>query len=330
MGVDLKSKFWATEYANQPVLVTGAAGFIGSHLVEALAQAGALVTAFDNLKAGYWTNLGAVSGDIVCVEGDVRDPVTVTKLLDKVRPKTIFHLAANASVPGSVQEPAYDYEANAAGTFVVLEAARTILGENVAKIVATSSGAVYGEPASFPIQEEDTLRPISPYGASKLCAEVTSRMFHRVYKSPVTIARLFNAYGPRMARFVVLDFLRKLKSDPARLEVLGTGKQVRDFTYVADTVQGFLVLGLRGEPGEAYNVSSGANCSVTELAHQLIAVRGLTGKTEIAYTGSSWVGDAQRWEVDIEKLKALGYIPEYTLEGGLRRTAEWFDQTQSD
>ena len=150
-------------------------------------------------------------------------------------------------------------------------------------------------------------------------------MYHRVYKTPVTIARLFNSYGPRMARFVILDFLRKLKNDPNRLEILGTGRQVRDFTYVADTVQGFLLLGLRGEAGEAYNVSSGTNCSVTELAHQLIAVRGLTGKTELAFTGSSWVGDAQRWEVEIEKLKRLGYDPEYSLESGLRQTAEWFD-----
>ena len=160
----MKSGLWASEYANQPVLVTGAAGFIGSHLVEALAQGGALVTAFDNLKAGHWTNLSAVEEGVVRVEGDVRAPDTVTKLLAVARPKVIFHLAANASVPGSVQEPAYDYEANAAGTFVVLEAARTVLGENVAKIVATSSGAVYGEPASFPfgkMMRSNRFRPMA-------------------------------------------------------------------------------------------------------------------------------------------------------------------------
>jgi UDP-glucose 4-epimerase len=128
-----------------------------------------------------------------------------------------------------------------------------------------------------------------------------------------------------MARFVVLDFLRKLARDPTRLEVLGTGKQVRDFTYVADTVQGLLLLALRGITGEAYNVSSGVNHSVTELAHHLIAVRGLGGKTEIVYTGASWVGDAQRWEVSIDKLRGIGYAPAFTLDEGLRRTQEWFD-----
>jgi UDP-glucose 4-epimerase len=314
----------SARFAETHVLVTGGCGFIGSHLVAGLAAGGARVTVLDNLQAGRWENLEAVRGRVECVDGDVRDASTVLRLVAHVRPRCVFHLAANASVPGSVQDPAYDFEANALGTFVVLNALR-IAGEG-AKVVVASSGAVYGEPVSFPIGEEDALKPISPYGASKLSTEISCRMFHRVYEMPVTIARLFNAYGPRMARFVVLDFLRKLASDPARLEVLGTGKQVRDFTYVADTVQGLLLLALQGAPGEAYNVSSGANYSVTELAHRLIAVRGLTGKTEIAYTGTSWVGDAQRWEVSIEKLRSLGYKPAYTLDEGLRRTQEWFDE----
>ncbi|MEI6432665.1 MAG: SDR family NAD(P)-dependent oxidoreductase, partial [bacterium] len=272
----IAAKDWAKEYSGVSVLITGAAGFIGSHLTEALADGGAIITTLDNFKAGYRRNLDDVRERITEREGDVRNPEFVQALLAEIAPQVIFHLAANASVPGSVQEPAYDYEANAVGTFVILEAARKVLGKNVAKIITTSSGAVYGEPTSFPIKEQDTLQPISPYGASKLCAEVSSRMFHRVYQSPVTIARLFNTYGPRMARFVVLDFLRKLKADPGRLEILGTGRQVRDFTYVADTVQGFLVLGMLGAEGEAYNVSSGTSCSVTELAHALIAARGLT------------------------------------------------------
>jgi UDP-glucose 4-epimerase len=314
----------AERFEGESVLVTGGSGFIGSHLVEALAAGGARVTVLDNLQAGRWDNLESVRGRVECVNADVRDASDVQRLIAGACPRYVFHLAANASVPGSVQDPAYDFEANALGTFVVLNALRLVGGcENV---VAASSGAVYGEPVSFPIREEDPLAPISPYGASKLCTEVSCRMFHRVYDMRVTIARLFNAYGPRMARFVVLDFLRKLARDPTRLEVLGTGKQVRDFTYVADTVQGLLLLALRGIPGEAYNVSSGVNHSVTELAHRLIAVRGLAGKTEIVYTGTSWVGDAQRWEVSIDKLRSIGYAPAFTLDDGLHRTQEWFDR----
>ena len=217
------------------------------------------------------------------------------------------------------------YTWNASGTFVVLDALREIQGADGARVVLASSGAVYGEPLSFPIRETDPLIPISPYGASKLTAEVQGRIFQRVYGQPVVLARIFNCYGPRMARFVILDFLRKLRRDPNHLEILGTGQQIRDFTYVSDTVRGLLYLAIGGAPGEAYNISSGVNCSVTELAHSMIDARGLTGTTEIAYTGKSWAGDAQRWEVAIDAIRGLGYEPEYTLSAGLRKTIGWFD-----
>ncbi len=144
------------------------------------------------------------------------------------------------------------------------------------------------------------------------------------YGLPVVIARIFNTYGPRMARFVVLDFLRKLRQDPAMLEVLGDGQQKRDFTFVSDTVQGLLLLAERGVAAEAYNLSSGASVSVTEVAHKLIAALGLADQTRITYTGRSWTGDAQRWEVSIDKLSRLGYTPVVDLEGGLGKTIEWF------
>lgn len=314
----------AKRLSGASVLVTGGAGFIGSHLVEACVEAGADVVVLDNLQAGKWTNLSGVAGKVSCVEADIRSPEEVARVVAEHNPRFVFHLAANASVPGSVQDPVYDFEANALGTFVVLNSLR---GSDCEKIVAASSGAVYGEPISFPIKETDELRPISPYGGTKLNTEVTSRVLHSVYKTPVTLARIFNSYGPRMARFVMLDFLRKLQADPLRLEILGNGKQVRDFTYVSDTVQGLLVLALSGEPGEAYNISSGKSYSVTDMANELLRVRGLSGKTELHYTGSSWVGDAQRWEVDIEKLKALEYTPAFSLEAGLRNTADWFDES---
>ncbi len=307
---------------NVPVLVTGGAGFIGSHLVETLVRDGADVTVLDSLRDGHVANLEAVSRQIHLVEGDVRSPAAMEQVIADSRPRVVFHLAANASVPGSVSDPAHDYETNATGTFVLLEALRRAGG--CERFVLASSGAVYGQPERFPIREADPRDPISPYGASKLGAEVTARMFWRVYGVPVVVARLFNAYGPRMARFVVLDFLRKLQADPNTLEVLGNGNQVRDFTYVADTVEGLRTLAGRGEPGEAYNVSSGRSCSVTELAHCLLETLGLTGRTRIAFTGASWTGDAQRWEVSIERLQALGYRPRVLLRHGLEQTARWF------
>jgi UDP-glucose 4-epimerase len=282
---------------------------------------GARVTALDNLRDGSAANLTGPLAELVV--GDVRHTADVTAVIERIRPRVVFHLAANASVPRSVDDPAYDFEANSAGTFVLLDALRRTGG--CERVVLASSGAVYGQPTEFPIRETASLRPISPYGASKLNAEVTARMFWEVYRMPTVIARLFNAYGPRMARFVVLDFLRKLRKNPDELEILGDGRQVRDFTFVSDTVQGLRLLAERGEPGEAYNVSSGQSHSVTELAHRLLEVRGLAGRVRLRYTGSSWAGDAQRWEVDIARLVALGYRPQIDLTAGLAMTANWYD-----
>lgn len=314
----------AAAFRDAPILVTGGYGFIGSHLVEWLVEAGAGVTILDNLQAGKVANLETVADKITRVEGDVRDTVAVDGVIEELKPHYVFHLAANASVPLSVDEPAYDFHTNSSGTFVVLDAIRRLAKDSCKKIVVASSGAVYGEPASFPIKETDALSPISPYGASKLGAEIEARIYERVYQVPVVIARIFNAYGPRMARFVILDFLRKLHRDPLRLEVLGTGKQIRDFTYVSDTVQGLLHLAVHGVPCESYNLSSGAYHSVNSLALEMIDVLSLSGKTEIVHTGSSWVGDAQRWEVAIDKIRVLGYTPSISLRQGIEHTLKWF------
>jgi UDP-glucose 4-epimerase len=314
-----------TDLEGRRVLVTGGCGFIGSHLVEHLVARGAAVWVLDNLQASTPNNLNSVRNQVDLVIGDVRDSECVKRVVALSRPAIVFHLAANASVPGSVEDPAYDFETNSAGTFALFDALRGY-GRSE-KVVLASSGAVYGQPQIFPIVEEQLWDPISPYGASKVCAETIARMFQRVYGLPVVTARIFNTYGPRMARFVVLDFLRKLRHNPNVLEVLGNGQQMRDFTFVTDTVQGLLLLAERGLLAEAYNLSSGCSVSVTEVARMLIAALGLAGQTRITYTGSSWLGDAQRWVVSIEKLGRLGYIPAMDLENGLAKTIEWY-QTQ--
>jgi UDP-glucose 4-epimerase len=309
------------------VLVSGGCGFIGSHLVEALVADGARVWMLDNLRAGRLANLQAVLDAIRVEIGDVRDASCVRDVIGRCRPQIVFHLAANATVPGSVEDPAYDFETNSVGTFTLLSALREV--GSCTKIVLASSGAVYGQPQTFPITEATPVDPISPYGASKAGAELTSKIFCRVFDTPVVIARICNTYGPRMARYVLLDFLRKLQRNPSVLEVLGSGNQVRDFTYVSDTVQGLILLARHGVPAEAYNVSSGRSLSVTELAHAVIAALGLTGQTRITYTGSSWRGDAQRWEVANDKIRRLGFTPEVPLAEGLLRTIHWFQETES-
>ncbi len=306
------------------MLVTGGAGFIGAHLVRRLVEEGAVVTVLDNLQSGKWEDVGTAQDSklVHCIEGDVRHAGAMRDVVRDTSPDVILHLAANASVPGSVKDPAYDYETNAGGTFNILEATR--LEKPDARVVTVSSAAVYGEPTIFPITEASELAPISPYGASKLAAEIEARMFHEVYRVPVVIARFFNTYGPGMPRFVILDFLRKLQSDPTHLEILGSGRQLRDFNFVDDTVEGLMVLAERGVAGEAYNVASGKSHSITELAQLLLDVVGLKGKTTLSFTGESWAGDAQRWEVDIAKLEKLGYRPQVNLRTGISRVHLWF------
>ena len=266
--------------------------------MSALCGNATVVTVLDNLQAGKWENvrrsdLGPQTSDLRCIEGDVRDADCVRRVLEETKPDVVFHLAANASVPGSVDDPVYDFESNAAGTFTVLDAVRETCPD--ARVVVASSGAVYGEPIEFPLKESSSLAPISPYGASKLSAEVEACMFHQVYEVNVVIARIFNSYGPRMPRFAVFDFLNKLQNDLTRLEILGSGKQVRDLNFVTDTVQGLLTLAENGVNGEAYNIASGTSHNVTEIAHVLLDILGLSGKTELVYTGESWTGDDGGW-----------------------------------
>jgi UDP-glucose 4-epimerase len=291
--------------------------------VDALVGAGAKVRVFDSLADGTLDNLAESLKHIEFIRGDL---LSTREELEAalVGVEIVFHLAANASVPRSVQEPNYDFHCNAVGTLNLLQAIR---GTSVRMCVVASSGAVYGQPDLFPITEEHPLHPISPYGASKVAAEALCEAFHESYGIPIRIARIFNTYGPRQPRFVMYDFYRKLRANPNHLEILGDGSQVRDYCYVEDTVDALLRLAQLDACGcAAFNISSGRSYTVVEVAQSLISIMGLK-HVQITFTGSSWAGDAKRWEVSIEKLtRHTGYLPRYDLERGLTRFVEWFDR----
>lgn len=298
-------------------LVTGGAGFVPSHIVDALVERGAEVTVLDNMQAGREENLAAVRDSIRFLKGDVRNPDTVRKVI--AGQEFVFHLAANASVPLSVRDPRYDFETNALGTFNVLDAAREA---QVRRVVYASSAAVYGEPQYVPVDETHPLRPSSFYGESKLAGEKLGMMFHRMYGLGFSCIRIFNTYGPRQPRYVIADLIRKLRKNPDSLRVLGTGEQVRDYCYCTDTAGAFVAAAEREEMnGGAYNISGGNPVSIRALVAILLEVMDLP-RCEVSYTGESWQGDISHLEADITRIRNAGFAPTIPLKEGLRLTID--------
>ncbi len=308
------------------VLVTGAAGFIGSHLVDELVEKGAEVVAIDNLKDGDLSNLEQSLDKIEFHKVDIRDFEALKNVMDGV--EIVFHLAANANVPYSVEDPKYDFESNALGTFNVLKLS---LDLGVEKVIYASSAAVYGEPVYVPIDEKHPLNPISPYGASKLAGERLGFVYHSTYGLKFSALRIFNTYGERQRRYVMYDFLRKLAENPKRLDVLGTGEQIRDFCYVKDCVEAFILAAEKNVAvGDAFNIAGGNPISIRDLAYLMVKMLGLDGQTEVVFTGKSWKGDIVKLYADISKIKSkLGFEPKVRLEEGILRLKRWFDENYS-
>lgn len=303
-----------------PVLVTGGAGFIGSHLVEQLVRGGSAVTVVDNLSTGTLEHLDPMLSKVELLVGDLGDLLRLKRIrLDKY--DCVFHLAANSYIPPSVANPAFDFHENLYNTFMLLEALRQT--PNAPRLVNVSSAAVYGNPARLPIREADPTVPIAPYGVSKLASERYVAVYCQLYSIRAVSVRLFSVYGPRQRKQVVYDLFRKLRADPERLEILGDGSQARDFTYVLDIVQA-LVLAATMAPnhGEVYNVASGTTHTIADLVKACCAVCGLN--PDIVYTGETRPGDAEKWVVDISRLKQLGFEPRADLVTGLAAIRDWY------
>ncbi len=296
-------------------LVTGGAGFIGSHMADRLLAECNSVTVFDNLTAGKLNNMEKHKDHFAM--SDLRDKAAVEKAISGT--DIIFHFGANASVPYSVDNPRYDFETNALGTFNLLEAA---LDSDVKKFVYASTAAVYGEPEHIPIPESHPLNPVSPYGASKLAGERAGFAFKETYGLDFSAIRIFNTYGPRQPRYVMYDFIHKLKKDPSLLEVLGTGEQVRDYCYVSDMVEAFMLVAKKG--AGVYNAAGGRPISIKELAELMVGI--ISPGARIKYGGKTWKGDIKTLYADITRLQALGFKPEVGFEEGVRKLIQWFER----
>ena len=297
------------------VLVTGGAGFIGSHLGDALLSLGKEVVVFDNLSSGSQEK---VPSGVILTPGDVRSPeqiVEVAKGCD-----LIFHLAANANGTVSVNDPRLDFETNALGTFNVSDAA---LQAGAKKFVYVSSASVYGTPQRSPMGEDHPTKPFIPYGASKLAGEIYCYSFFRVYGLPVVIGRPFCVYGPRehseLALVEVSRYLRwHLNGKP--IQIVGDpDRKVRDFVHVSDVIDGLLLIADRAPAGEIFNLGSGEEVTMRELTDVISSV---TGRPVIVDAIPGITEDTYHLVGDISKIRSLGYAPRVSLVEGVRQLAE--------
>jgi len=264
------------------------------------------------------------SHKITTVVADIRHRHRVSSLTEDC--DIIFHLAAMVSVALSVKRPQYDCQVNIGGTVNVFEAAR----HADAKIIFASSGAVYGNPNRIPIPEDHELKPISFYGLTKVVGEFYCNAYHETYQLPVVSLRLFNVYGPEARMGVTYDFLRKLRKDNSRLEVIGDGEQSKDFVYIDDTVEAFLAAAQTEKAkGKAYNVGSGDSLKVRDLACRTVNRLGLSDTAEIMYgVTPTWIGDVKHTQADLTKARnELGWETKVSHDNGLNNTIHWFEST---
>lgn len=297
------------------ILVTGGAGFIGSHLVEQLLSLGNHVRVMDNLSTGKRENLPRMHPALEFIGGDVRDRRTVAGCLRQV--DAVYHLAAIASVQATMEDPVGAHETNLDGTLYLLDAARQA---GVRRFIYASSAAVYGDEVMLPAREEAPARPMSPYAIDKLSGEHYLAHYHRRYGLDATAFRFFNVYGPRQepgspySGVISLFLDRMQRGEP--LTVYGDGRQTRDFVYVADLAT-LLVKALyqRGLDGQVLNVGTGLESSLLELIAELQA---LSGRRLAVEHQAARLGDLRRSRADVGRLRRhLEFVPATSLRTGL-------------
>ena len=310
---------------NDVYLVTGGAGFIGSHLVERLLRDGAHVRVLDNHSTGSPANLPFASRypeALELIEGDIRDLSTVERAARGVQ--TIFHQAAMRSVPRSVADPLGANENNVTGTLHVFEAARRA---GVRRVVYASSSSVYGDHPDLPKRESQGPRPISPYAVSKMTTELYGAVWTRLYGVETVGLRYFNVFGPRQdpnseyAAVIPRFILWALHGTP--LEIHGDGTQSRDFTYIDNVVDANLLAARTGAgAGEAFNVGCGDRISLLDVVERLEKT---LGRALARRHTPSRAGDVPHTLADVSKARQLlGYVPRVDFTEGFRRTVEYF------
>jgi NAD dependent epimerase/dehydratase len=309
------------------VLVTGADGFIGSHLVEMLTGRGMAVRAlaqYNSFNSWGWLEEIADKDKVEVVCGDIRDPQFCQTLCRDI--ETVYHLAALIAIPYSYQAPDSYVDTNIRGTLNICQAAKN---NGVQRLIHTSTSEVYGTARYVPIDENHPLQPQSPYSASKIAADAMAMSFHHAFALPVTIARPFNTYGPRQSARAVIPTIIIQIADGGKQIRLGDISPTRDFNYVEDTCRGFIALAESSQTiGETVNIGSNFEVSIGDALNMIKTIMAsdvefITDKQRLRPENS----EVQRLWCDNGKIARLtGFSPQVGLEAGLRRTVDWFTQ----
>jgi len=303
-------------------LVTGGAGFIGSHIVDRLRRRGISVRVYDDLRTGREEFLERHLGHrgLTLVRADILDERRLARAMKGV--DSVFHFAANADVRGGVSDTTVDLEQNIIGTHRVLDASRRA---GVKRFIFASSATVYGEPARIPTPESEPLIQTSLYGASKASAEQLIQAFGNYYGIRSWSFRFVSWVGERYTHGVVFDFLKKLRKDPTRLKVLGDGKQLKSYLDVRDGVSGIFKAITKGK-GRAQTYNLGHHQAVTaDGVAKIVSEEMGLGRVRLEHTGGKrgWVGDSPVVRLDTKRIRALGWKPQVPVREGLKATVRY-------
>ena len=300
------------------VIVTGGAGFIGSHIVDTLIHAGHEVSIIDNLSTGKKTNINPNAN---FYETDIRDLENLKKIFAKVKPDVINHQAAHAIVNASINDPTHDADINVIGSINLLQMCKEF---SVKKFIfASSGGAIYGHPQSNLCKENHPIQPLSPYGAAKASIEIYAKVFHQTYDIEFIGLRYGNVFGPRQDPYgeagVVAIFIQKMLRNQSCI-IYGSGEQERDFVYVEDVAKASL-LSLENHPSEYYNIGTGLGTNVNDIFGKLKELTHYNGK---AIYETERKGEVYKITLDSSKaFGTLGWKHKTTIDDGLQATVEY-------
>jgi len=303
------------------MLVTGGAGFIGSHIVDRLVDEGYKVRVVDNLSSGRTENLRRHidSNAIELLIGDLKDPQIALRSVENV--DAVFHFAANPEVRVSSIDPETHFNENIVATFNLLEAMRK---RNVREIIFASSSSVYGEPDEIPVDENAPIKPVSVYGASKASCETLIHAYSKLYKIRAVILRYANVVGPRLRHGVIWDLINKLIRNPRELEILGDGRQIRSYIYIDDAVEATMIAWRKTDADyEVYNIGNEDWITVDEAAGEIIKIMRLKDVKKIyrpMLHGVGWLGDVKRITLKIDKMKRIGFKPSMSSREAVETT----------